>query len=184
MAIFIPKWENRNNWLGGQSGLNQSLLTGYTPHAYILGSGHGNIGHSLKTPNHIDVDGTAFNGSTSRIEIPSEALGIGGSNSYMLVAQFSLKTLSGIQCLIVRDYSDDGDRVFQFRVDDSTVRFIQFSPSEDVLTITTGGTLKVGQTHTAVAVFDNNQSTSAIYLDGEEVATDAVSTANSDLPLL
>ena len=159
-----------------------SFLLGAPP-IHLLNFGVGLVGlgeRKTYTPTAITYAAGAaiFNGSTACITAETSALGI--ANGFALVCRFKVNTIGAIQCLLVKDYSGDGDRCLQFRIDAAGgVNFIRFNAAKSVVTNITGGTATAGRWHTAVAFFSGTGS--GIYLDGRLVASDSVTTANNDI---
>lgn len=160
---------------------NSSLL-GFPP-IHLLNFRVGLVGlgeRKTYTPTAITyAAGSAiFNGSTACITAETSALGI--ANGFALACRFKANTIGAIQSLLVKDYSADGDRCFQFRIDAAgAINFIRFDAAKSVITNITGGTVTAGRWHTAVAFYSGTGS--GIYLDGRLVASDSVTTANNDV---
>ena len=159
-----------------------SFLLGAPP-THLLNFGVGLVGlgeRKTYTPTAITYAAGAaiFNGSTACITTETSALGI--ANGFALACRFKVNTIGAIQGLLVKDYSGDGDRCLQFRVDAAgALNFIRFDAAKSVITNITGGTVTAGRWHTAVAFFSGTGS--GIYLDGRLVASDSVTTANNDI---
>lgn len=160
---------------------NSSLLG--APPIHLLNFGVGLVGlGERKTYTSTAITYAAgsaiFNGSTAFITAETSALGI--ANGFALACRFKANTIGAIQGLLVKDYSSDGDRCLQFRVDAAgALNFIRFNAAKSVITNITGGTVTAGRWHTAVAFFSGTGS--GIYLDGRLVASDSVTTANNDI---
>jgi len=123
------------------------------------------------------VQGAGFNGTTSKILLPN--------NDWSMTTAYSasawVKTSAATdQIIIGRDNASGAGRIFFFRIELTTgkAEFVRFDGSTNVVTdIKSTLAYNDGNWHHIVVTFDNTIG-SKIYVDGTQVASDAVTTNN------
>lgn len=147
---------NSNDGIGSNNGTDTSIT---------YSSGNAKLG----------AIGAGFaSASSSKILLPDVAWGI--TTAFTFSAWIKTSTTGATQNILSRD--NQPTRMWQFKVESSNnkINFIRFNSSNSVITnITSSGTVTDGNWHHIVATFDNTVG-SIIYVDGSNVASDAVTT--------
>lgn len=124
------------------------------------------------------VQGAGFNGSSSQIALPNNDWS--GTTGFSISAWIKTTTTAA-SSILQRDNVSGAGRIFQFGLEPDAgvakLRFIRFSGTTTVITNIMSTNVGDGAWHHCVCTFDNTVG-SKIYVDGINVASDAVTTNN------
>lgn len=128
-------------------------------------------------------NGSVYNGTTSKITLPSVAWGIATNYSLQSWIKTTIITNTNAQ-IFCNDSPTLSKRIWQFGLAAGTtsqsIRFIRFDSTNTLVTNISGTTqVNDGLWHHVICTFDSAVG-SKVYIDGTSNASDAVTTANGN----